>query len=565
MEIVFEAARNDEETAELLNIFFVKSVEEINANIPPAAEEPAPENEGDPEELLTEFQPINIGKLKETIRSLKDCAGVDNVTKRVMMDAVDVVGGRLLKIINRSLQIGEFPQAWKQTLVVPVPKVPKSTRPEDHRPINVLPLYEKVLETIVKEQLLAYVNRTKVLLAEQSGFRKHHSCESALNLLLLKWKQAVEQGNFVLSVFVDLKRAFETIDREKLKEVLRRYGIRGAALKWFSSYLDRRTQVTRYKSATSSAVGVDLGVPQGSVLGPLLFILYMNDLKRALQRVEVNLFADDTVLFVAGDNINECFDIMNAELSNFSEWLRWKKLQLNVNKTKCMIVTTRRIHNYSGSVQIDGEEIERVETIKYLGVMLDEKLNFNEHIDYTIRKAARKFGVLCRIGRYLTTEAKINVYKSLIAPHFDYCASILFLATRQQLKRMQVLQSKVMRLILKCDRLTPRQSMLECLQWMSVRQRIEYNTLVFVFRVTKGMAPQYLTGTVKHGRDVHRHYTRGADDLRLQFCRKACTQNSLFYKGFRLFNELPEEAKTTSNINEFKNICKTFVKQRPIE
>lgn len=272
MEIVFEGARSERETAERLNQFFVKSVETIHRNIPPAQVEPAVVpaevrlNEDGSEDLLTELQPITLTKLKETVYSLKDCAGVDSVTKRVMTDSFDVVGEQLLAIVNRSLESGEFPQPWKRTLVIPIPKVPKSTRPEDHRPINILPLYEKVLETIVKEQLLAFVDRTKVLLEEQSGFRKHHSCESALNLLLLKWKQAIEEGKIVLSVFVDLKRAFETIDRTKLKAVLRRYGVRGSALKWFSSYLDSRTQVTRYNGSTSAATAVDLGVPQGSVL-----------------------------------------------------------------------------------------------------------------------------------------------------------------------------------------------------------------------------------------------------------------------------------------------------------
>lgn len=202
-----------------------------------------------------------------------------------------------------------------------------------------------------------------------------------------------------------------------------------------------------------------------------------------------------------------------------------------------------------------------VETFKYLGVMLDEKLNFNEHINFTIRKAARKFGVLCRISRYLTTDAKILIYKSIIAPHFDYCASILFLATRQQFKRMQVLQNKVMRLILRCDRLTPRQNMLDCLQWMSVRQRVEYNTLVFVFRVTRGMTPQYLTNTVIYGRDIHRYDTRRAGDLRLMNCKKACTQNSLFYKGYSLYNQLPEAVKRSNNLREFKRLCKERVRQ----
>lgn len=481
------------------------------------------------------------------------------------MDALDVVAVDLLDIVNSSLSKGEFPDAWKQTLVIPIPKIPNSKKPEDHRPINMLPLYEKVMETIVKEQVTAYIDRLGVLVSEQSGFRKQHSCESALNLLLFKWKQYVERGNIVLSVFVDLKRAFETIDRTKLIQVLKKYGIRGQALNWFSSYLSNRTQVTKYNSAVSPATAVDLGVPQGSVLGPLLFMLYINDIKQALRKVQVNLFADDTVLFMVGDSFDECFDAMNDELVGFTKWLKWKKLQLNIAKTKCMVVTTRRLNNNGGVVWMDGQAVERVQSIKYLGVMLDEKLNFNEHIDYTIRKAARKFGVMCRISRYLTADAKVEVYNSLIAPHFDYCASILFLATQRQLKRMQVLQNKVMRLILRCERLTPRRSMLDCLQWMSVKQRIDYNTLVFVFRVKKGMVPQYLTGEVRYGRDIHRHDTRGADDLRLQMCRKTCTQNSLFYKGFKLYNELPEAAKSANDINEFKSFCKAFVQQRPME
>ncbi|XP_038120381.1 uncharacterized protein LOC119770122 [Culex quinquefasciatus] len=307
-EIVFGGPRGDAETATLLNEFFVQSVEEIHGKIPPTAFTPPTTGGTEHKELLSNFEPITMNKLKET-------------------------------------------------------------NPEDHRPINMLPLYEKVMEIIVKEQLLAFIDRTGVLLKEQSGFRKNHSCESALNLLLLKWKQCIEEGRVVLSVFVDLKRAFETIDRTKLIGVLKKSGIRGTVLKWFSSYLENRTQVTRYNSAVSSETAVKLGVPQGSVLGPLLFILYINDIKQALRRVQVNLFADDTVLFVIGDSFDECFDIMNEELVGFTEWLKWKKLQLNIAKTKCMVVTTRKTNDCRRCVQMDGGVVERVETMKYLGVI----------------------------------------------------------------------------------------------------------------------------------------------------------------------------------------------------
>lgn len=230
-----------------------------------------------------------------------------------------------------------------------------------------------------------------------------------------------------------------------------------------------------------------------------------------------------------------------------------------------MVITTRSQINCAGEVRIDGEIVERVKSMKYLGVILDEKLNFCDHINYSIRKAAQKFGILCRVSRYLPMDSKVTLYKSIIAPHFDYCASILFLASKTQLKRMQILQNKVLRLILKCNRLTPRAAMLNCLQWMSIRQRIEFNTLVFIFRVVKGMAPQYLTCTVRYGTDVHRYETRHAGDLILLNCRKTCTQNSLFYKGYSLFNQLPEDAKRTNNLRDFKSLCSIFVKQRSIE
>lgn len=238
---------------------------------------------------------------------------------------MDVVGDKLLDIINSSLNLGVFPQEWKKSVVVPIPKVPNSTRAEDRRPINMLPIYEKVLETVVREQLVEYVDRAGLLIEEQSGFRKQHSCESALNLLMLKWKQSIENNKFILTVFVDLKRAFETIDRRKLLEVLRRNRIKGDVWRWFKSYLEYRTQVTRYNNAVSEAEAVELGVPQGSVLGPLLFILYINDLTKALRRACVNLFADDTVIYVAGDKLDECYEIMNNELAVFEDWLKWKK------------------------------------------------------------------------------------------------------------------------------------------------------------------------------------------------------------------------------------------------
>lgn len=361
-------------------------------------------------------------------------------------------------------------------------------------------------------------------------------------------------------MFLDLKRGFETIDTKKMINTLGKLGIGGKVIEWFRSYLTMRMQCTLYRGQESECRRVDLGVPQGSVLGPILFILYINDVKDVVTLGNLNLFADDTVLFVIADSIEAAYAVMRVELNKLTKWLKIKKLKLNVTKTKYMVITNKSRNGYLDTLSIDGEVVEQVKLVKYLGVIVDEKLNFNEHIDYIIRKAASKYGMLCKINKYLTFDNKIMIYKTLIAPHFEYCASILFLASKRQMRRMQTVQNRTMRLILGCDRKTSSQLMREVLQWMSVSERITFRTLTLVFKIRNGLTPKYLTENVQYGSDVHRYATRRANDFRLPNLTMTGTQNSLFFKGFRLFNSLPDEVKYETNENRFKRKCKPLIK-----
>lgn len=443
---------------------------------------------------------------------------------------------------------------------MPLPKVAQSKRPEDRRPINMLPLYENVLELVVKEQLCEFLENKNILINEQSGFRRNHSCETALNLLLLKWKRAIESKKVILAVFIDLKRAFETIDRTKLLGVLFKIGVRGSVLKWFESYLTGRQQTTLYDGRESAAIDVELGVPQGSVLGPLLFIIYMNDIKEIMTNGEVNMFADDTVIFIIANDFVEAYNALEAELLRVSNWLKSKKLLLNVKKTKYLVITNKIKEGNIQPLHIDGQEIERVDNLKYLGVILDDKLSFNDHVDYTIRKAAQKLGVICRINSFLDVGSKIMLYKAIVASHFEYCPSVLFLANRRQKRRMQKIQNKSMRLILGCHRTTSSATMRECLQWMNVEERIIVRTLEFVFKIKNQLLPTYLTENIQYGTDIHNYNTRAASDLRLPNFKKTGTQNCLFFKGFQLFNRLPTEVKQANSIYSFKRMCIRCVK-----
>lgn len=271
------------------------------------------------------------------------------------------------------------------------------------------------------------------------------------------------------------------------------------------------------------------------------------------------MFADDSAVYWSGRNLEDVISQAQADLARLSEYLKSKKLCLNVLKTKFMIIGNKRV-DLNVTLEMNGEQIERVNCTKYLGVQVDEKLNFIEHVDYVIKKVARKYGVLCRINKSLTFSSKLAYVKSVIMPHLDYCSTVLIFASDTQLRRLQRLQNKIMRVVLRCSRYTPSSLMLDMLQWLSVKQRIIYNCLVFLHIMKTGKLPAYLEQGVQYNNDVHRHNTRGAADFRLPRYLKTTTQRSLYYRGFKFFNSLPQEAKDTTNLAEFKRLSIDFVR-----
>lgn len=551
---------DNQEICDSFNSYFIDSVQEINNSI-----ESVPDMNSDQSGQIAErwgvFHQISLETLQKAVDQIGSSSGIDNVNLQVLKDSFDVTGEYLLEIINESLEAGEFPSGWKESIVVPIPKVAGTTKAEEYRPINMLPIYEKVLEIVVKDQLLEYLNSQKILIEEQSGFRQKHSCESALNLLLYKWKRMVEEKKTIAVLFLDLKRAFETISRPIMIRTLREYGVGGKVLSWFESYLSSRMQICQYNGKISSPKLVPLGVPQGSVLGPLLFILYINDMKKAIKYCDINLFADDTVLFIGDKDPLSAIRKIRADIVTLAKWLKFKKLKLNVKKTKSMIISNKKQLDFDElTLEIDGTEIERVEVFKYLGVHIDHKLTFKEHIDCLVKKIARKYGMLVRLRNHLTFWSKIYLYKTLVAPHMDYCSSVLFLASDTHLSRLQKLQNKFMRFILNCNKYTHIRTMLETLQWQSVKQRIIFNVLVLIHKLTNNHLPEYLTNILVRGRNVHEHRTRQIDDLRVVPFTMTSNQKSIYYRGIQIYNQLPIDLKNARSIGEFKRKCSELIK-----
>lgn len=541
--------KHDQTIANEFNKYFVDTIKNINNTIPTV-------NYQDIQILdqnVNEFkiEKISISQLKNHIKEMKKRNSRDsfNISVNILQDS----------IFDQEI----FPSILKNSVVIPIQKISSTNKINEFRPINTLPTVERLIEKIVYDQLAKFVDRNNILCSQQSGFRKSHSCESAVNLLLDEWKSAMDSNETTVAVFLDFQRAFETIDRSILLKKLKNIGVHGKARKWFKCYLNNRSQIVRVNNIFSTELTNDLGVPQGSILGPLLFLIYINNIINYLENAKIKLFADDTVIYCSHRDVDTCVRNMNIELENLSNVIYQHKLKLNITKTKAMIISKKKDNNYANiKISINNEEIDIVDKVKYLGIYMDKNLNFNEHVNEIIKKIGKKVGVLNRIGNKLNIQQKIQFYKSCIECHMNYCSTILFLANEKDLNRLQILQNKCMRNILRTSKCCSAEKMLDVLELMSFKKRILFNVVyINMYKIVNKIWPSYLSSKIKFNYKNERKNTlRNRNQIVKPIAKKAYMQNTLFYKGIDLYNKLPANVKNIEKIETFKNKLKEYIK-----
>jgi len=244
----------------------------------------------------------------------------------------------LVNIVNDCLVQGKCPDSWKYTVVTPIPKVKNSIKASDKRPINKAPTLDKILQTIVKLQLEEHIQENNLLSMYQSAFREKHSCETSLNFVLNQWKQIKAEKRKIVAIFIDLRRAFETIDRSILIDVLKSFNITGTVLNWFTSWLTNRVQYTCFCGVMSNEMNIDLGVPQGTPLSCPLFNVYINEIVDYVLHCKLNLFADDALLWIDAETMEEALVKITCDFKNVIRFLCMRKLSLNLEKTKLRII-----------------------------------------------------------------------------------------------------------------------------------------------------------------------------------------------------------------------------------
>ena len=401
-------------------------------------------------------------------------------------------------LFNLSFQTGYIPCQFKTAKVVPIFKSDDKHSFSNYRPISLLSSLSKLLEKIVARQIVGFLTKNKILYGHQYGFRKGHSTIHPVLHFLDKIFNAFTKpdAEYSLGIFCDLKKAFDTVDFEILLSKLDHYGFRGVSQLWFRNYLTERKQYVSINGSNSNLKQMYCGVPQGSVLGPLLFLIFINDLPNSTQLFSL-LFADDTTFQISGSDIEELFAIANFELSKTATWFQANKLTLNVSKTKYILFRKKNMKvDFSQiNLKIGNEYVERIgsdcstKSFKFVGLHLDEYLEWDQHINKVHGKLASSNYAISAAKNILPLNIRINLYNSIFRSHLEYGILAWGGVPQHKLKGISNVQKKCIRNVVNSSRLSHTDPIFSSLKIMKFNDLFKYNCSIFMHKIAFGKHP----------------------------------------------------------------------------
>ena len=407
------------------------------------------------------------------------------------------------------------------------------------------------------QRLITFINKHKLLYDYQFGFWENSSTAMALITIIDKITESLERGDYALGMFLDFSKAFDTVDHSILLKKLHNYGIRGIALDWFDNYLKNREQFVTYNSVTSNKLRITCGVPQGSILGPLLFLLYINDLSTVSDASLPFMFADDTTFLYTGNNLNTLTNNVNTELIKIDEWLKCNKLSINIKKTHYIIFSSKnKIIDDNQQVKINSEPIERVYYTKFLGVFLDSNLNWKKHIEYVSKKISKSIGILCKARKLLNKPTLVNLYYTFVYPYYIYGIQVWGGTYPTNLQKLVLLQKKAIRIITCSKYMASTQNLFTQYKLLRLPEIYKYLVGIFVYKFDNMQVPVIFSGFYAKARAVHSHDTRTADNYRLINIKLNVRKHSMKISGAAIWNMIPMGIRLSKSLEIFKNIYK---------
>ena len=535
------------EIANAFNEFFVNIASKIKEPVENTSHEKLREFCRQKLPADTKFEISNIEKEK-VLKYLSNidiskATGTDGIGPRLLKLAAPHIAEHVTFICNHSINNSVFPNKWKEAKVTPLHKGGPSEEVNNYRPISILPVLSKVLEKHVHDCLSDFLHNFKLLHKTQSGFRAGHSCETALIHMIDSWLHAIDNGQMIGVVLVDFKKAFDLVDHQILLSKLEIYGIKDEALQWFKT--QRRQQVYVNKSKSDSGQ-VSYGVPQGSILGPLLFLLFINDLPLYVHNVNTDLYADDTTLYDIQNSVEDIEKNLQIALDSLNTWCKCNGMLLNSSKTKIMLVATnqkrQRLDKEILDLKFNEESLNMISNDKILGVFVDQNLTWSDHIRHLSKKITSSIWLLSKVKKFLSQEHRILFYKSYILPHIDFCNIVWGSSSETNKQKILRLQKRACRVILDYKVEDSSQAM-DTLKILSIYDRLYLRKAKFMFKVYQHITPDYISEQFTLRNNVNTSVNLRSSTASCFIPPKPRTEyykHSLRYSGCLVWNSLPD-------------------------
>lgn len=511
---------------------------------------------------LAHIDPTNIEEVRKIIKSLKTntSSGIDGVNAKLIKYIDSLVAENFTACINKCLQEGYFPNSLKMAKVSPIFKSGNRLDPGNYRPISVLPVFSKVFEKILHNRLSSHLTNIDFLSSKQYGFRPQSSTLSACIDLVTNIKVNIDKKKIALGIFIDLKKAFDTVSHQKLLTKLHDIGVTDVAQNIFASYLTNRYQIVKIAKIQSDPQPITYGVPQGSILGPLLFLVYIDSIQHIGLKGDITLYADDTCLFYFDQSVDKIIEQAQQDLNILNTWLKSNLLTINIAKTNYIVFAAKnKIIGDFNQLTINDEPIQRVNQEKYLGLILDQQLTWKPHIDKIRAKVTSLTGALRGIVKCLPYKVRLTIYNSLAKSQLQYLIEIWGSAAKSHLNKLQTAQNKLIRILFGYKRLTSTVKIYKETKLMNLSQLHKYNTCILIRKIiTKDIRSNI---TFSKRSQIQKRITRQANHLILIKHRTNYGKKCITNEGAQHYNKIPDYIKDSKTITTFKNKLKYHIQK----
>jgi hypothetical protein len=498
------------------------------------------------------FRKITESEILKKLKNLKvnKAPGPDHCHPRILKEIADAIVIPLLIIFNQSITTGTVPDEWKRANITPIHKKGERTNPKNYRPVSLTSILCKMLESCLRDQLMKYMNDNSLFSPDQHGFLPNKSCVTQLLLIMEHWTQLIDDGNCIDTIYLDFSKAFDSVPHNRLLIKLKNFGMCDLAINWFRSFLTNRIQRVCLEGSHSEWKHVTSGVPQGSVLGPILFLIYINDLPNSIKNF-VKIFADDTKLYSINNQVEHCISLQ-ADIDQAYEWSQTWQLPFNAEKCKVMhIGKNSLLNNYTmKNTNGDTQQLEVVNEEKDLGVIFDQKLSFNTHISTCIAKANQILGIIKRNFSALDQISFILLYKTLVRSHLEYANAVWRPNLKKHINQLEKVQRRATKCIPSLQNL-PYEERLQRLKLPSLEYRRARGDMIQTYKILNNidaLDPGNFFELCNNNR------TRGnSQKIVKQRFKTEIRKNVFSNRVVNNWNSLPESVISAPSLNSFKN------------